>query len=382
VEHIAKAVGGWSLKNELNLQPWNWRQLGHLRAGRGCSGSAALPLLRTSVVHRSLIESCSMRSSRAQQQRFRVRTGFRRMNDLDLRVRQAAFLRIRQLVEVNGDLRSAEINAGFQFDGERVPFINPRRGIFKPWQMRHLLSVKTVFPKMGARVWYDDQREVRQQIYRGDDLIEYAFMGTDPNAADNRWLREAMESQVPIIYFLGVAPGLYQAFIPTYIVGWDAKRLKANLAFAVTASQVYPDSTIERRYALREVKQRLHQASFREAVIDAYGGRCAISGLPEARLLDAAHIVGDKHEELGQPVVPNGLPLSKIHHAAFDAHLLGVDPDFRIHVARRLLDKKDGPMLELLKSMHGQPLHLPARLRDHPDRDRLAARFDVFRGYE
>jgi len=25
---------------------------------------------------------------------------------------------------------------------------------------------------------------------------------------------------------------------------------------------------------------------------------------------------------LGQPVVPNGIPLSKIYHAAFDAHLI------------------------------------------------------------
>jgi putative restriction endonuclease len=35
-------------------------------------------------------------------------------------------------------------------------------------------------------------------------------------------------------------------------------------------------------------------------------------------LLDAAHIVADKDEQLGQPVVPNGIPLSKIHHAAFN----------------------------------------------------------------
>jgi hypothetical protein len=29
-------------------------------------------------------------------------------------------------------------------------------------------------------------------------------------------------------------------------------------------------------------------------------------------------------------VVPNGIPLSKIHHAAFDAHLIGIDPDYRL----------------------------------------------------
>src|SRR3546814_10664331 len=88
-----------------------------------------------------------------------------------------------------------------------------------------------------------------------------------------------------------------------------------------------PQDAGERRYALRTVKQRLHQASFREAVVTAYHGRCAISHLPEQRLLDAAHIVPDKHERLGQPVVPNGLPLSTLHHAAFDANLLGIDPE-------------------------------------------------------
>jgi len=42
----------------------------------------------------------------------------------------------------------------------------------------------------------------------------------------------------------------------------------------------------------------LHQASFRDAVLTAYGGRCAISRLPEPRLLDAAHIVVDADEHL------------------------------------------------------------------------------------
>ena len=139
-----------------------------------------------------------------------------------------------------------------------------------------------------------------------------------------------------------------------------------------------PETSAERRYALRAVKQRLHQASFREAVITAYNGRCALSGLPEPLLLDAAHIVDDKDERLGQPIVPNGLPLSKIHHAAFDAHLIGIDPDYRLHVSQRLLTRNDGPMLEALKGLDGGMIHLPGRLQDRPDRDRLAQRFDRF----
>jgi putative restriction endonuclease len=67
----------------------------------------------------------------------------------------------------------------------------------------------------------------------------------------------------------------------------------------------------------------------------------------------------------GQPVVSNGLPLTKIHHAAFDAHLIGVDPDFRIHVSDRLLEIRDGPFLELgLKGIVGQVIELPRRTED------------------
>jgi putative restriction endonuclease len=140
-----------------------------------------------------------------------------------------------------------------------------------------------------------------------------------------------------------------------------------------------PTDSPERRYALRSVKQRLHQATFRAAVIAAYDGRCALSGLPEPLLLDAAHIVADKDDLLGQPVVTNGIPLSKIHHAAFDAHLIGIDPDFRMHVSDRLLGQNDGPMLEALKQLNGRHIRLPGRTKDHPDKNRLAMRFERFK---
>ncbi len=247
--------------------------------------------------------------------------------------------------------------------------------------MQRLLSIRTVFPRPGAKVWYDDQRVVHSQIYDGDETVDYAFMGSDPEAAENRWLREAMENAVPIVYFLGVAPGYYKAILPVFIVGWDRLQLCAKVAFTQPGlfQARMPDTSAARRYALREVQQRLHQASFREAVISAYNGRCALSGLPESLLLDAAHIIEDKNEKFGQPIVQNGIPLSKIHHAAFDAHLIGIDPDFKIHVAERLLVQHDGPLLEALKHLHHGALHLPKRKRDHPDSERLAIRFEQFR---
>ena len=299
----------------------------------------------------------------------------------DTQIRMAAFDHVRQLGELHGHLTRKELSPGFIFKGKRIPLINPQRGIFKPRQMRYLLSIKTVFPRRGARIWYDDQREVHRQIFESDEAVDYAFMGQDPNAADNQWLREAFENQIPIIYFLGVAPGRYQALLPTFVSAWDGNALKARIVFGIfdQSELAVPQNAPERRYALRLVKQRIHQASFREAIITAYNGRCAFSGLPERRLLDAAHIISDKDEPLGQPIVPNGLPLSKTHHAAFDAHLIGVDPDYRIQVSMRLLDQHDGPMLEALKELDGLRLKLPDRTKDFPDRDRLALRFEYFK---
>lgn len=301
---------------------------------------------------------------------------------LDAAMRRTAFDHLRALSAGRDYVTSEELARGFEFNGERVPLVNPRRGIFKPRQMKYLLSIRTVFPKPGNKVWYDDQRKIHEAFYHGEEFVEYAFMGEAPEAADNRWLREAGEEQVPFAYFIGVAPGRFLAVCPSYVAKWNKTQLVAKIGFGEPAEYLtsqFGDDAPARRYALRVVKQRMHQASFREAVISAYGSRCAISGLPEPRLLDAAHIIEDQHEALGQPIVRNGLPLSKIHHATFDAHLIGIDPDFRIHISPRLLALKDGPVLEAIKGVEGKYIALPARLFDHPDRDRLAARFQKFK---
>lgn len=300
----------------------------------------------------------------------------------DIRMRSAAFEHLRRLNATHDYLSSWQLAEGFFFEGNRIPLVNPQRGIFKPRQMEHLLSIRTVFPKPGAKIWYDDQRHVHRQIYQSEDLVEYAFMGTNPDAADNRWLREACEQKIPIIYFIGIAPGRFLAQVPAFIAAWDRHALKAMVGFGQPAAHggaAFPDEQPARRYALSAVKQRLHQATFRQAVLTAYDGRCALTGLPEPMLLDAAHIISDKHEALGQPVVPNGLPLSKIHHAAFDAHLIGIDPDYCLRVSQRLMGQRDGPMLEALKQLDRHRIRLPARPRDLPDRDRLALRFSEFR---
>src|ERR1700682_5583155 len=167
--------------------------------------------------------------------------------NLDTLMRVAAFEHVRRLNEIHDHLTATELTPGFVFGGERIPLINPQRGIFKPQQMRFLLSIKTVFPKPGGKVWYDDQREAHLQIFEGDETIDYAFMGQDPDVADNRWLREAHENRIPIIYFLGIAPSRYLAMLPAFISGWGANALKARVAFGMPGQEatLRPENALE-----------------------------------------------------------------------------------------------------------------------------------------
>jgi putative restriction endonuclease len=123
---------------------------------------------------------------------------------------------------------------------------------------------------------------------------------------------------------------------------------------------------------------RVHQARFRGRVLPAYRDQCAVCRLKELRLLDAAHIIGDV-EDAGSATISNGLSLCTIHHRAFDNDLVGISPDYRVEVSRRLREDEDGPMLDLLKGFHEQPIVVPSRRAWIPDRERLALRYERFR---
>ena len=110
---------------------------------------------------------------------------------------QSAFDRVNQLATHDGVLTSEDLATEFEFGAQRIPLINPQRGSFQAAAVARLLSIKTVFPRRGARVWYDDQREAHRQICAGDDVVEYQFMGSDLNSADNRWFLDAMQRQIP-----------------------------------------------------------------------------------------------------------------------------------------------------------------------------------------
>jgi putative restriction endonuclease len=126
------------------------------------------------------------------------------------------------------------------------------------------------------------------------------------------------------------------------------------------------------------MKQRLHQPSFRARVISANETKCAICRLGHGRLLDAAHITPDS-EETSSTSVTNGLSLCKIHHTAYDINIVGIDPDYTVHIRPDILAEKDGPMLEHgIKEMDKAKLWVPSAAAEQPDQARLETRFQEF----
>jgi putative restriction endonuclease len=190
-----------------------------------------------------------------------------------------------------------------------------------------------------------------------------------------------MHRGLPLIWFFGVGSGLYLPTFPVVIVAEEREHLQFSID-AVTGGSLRPDSPLEktlRRYITVETKRRLHQPILRATVMRAYQTRCAVCALGHSRLLDAAHIVPDR-EEGGIAAVRNGLALCKIHHAALDASILGVRPDYVVEIRADLLDEIDGPMLKHgLQERHGQPLMVLPRARvERPDSSLLEQAYARF----
>lgn len=301
--------------------------------------------------------------------------------DSDWALRLAAFAHLTRLREHTGVVTLADLEQGFEFGGERIPLINSRRGIWRPRQLGAngaALSIVTTPLKPGKKPPYDDQ-------IASEDWFEYRYEGTEPGTWTNRAVRRAYELQRPLVYLYGVAPGLYDAVYPCYIVGDEPARLTFHVAADVaTYAPLSPDANpmqfeARREYETRSVKVRLHQRRFRELVVAAYRTQCTVCRLRRGELLDAAHILPDR-DERGRPEVPNGLALCKIHHAAFDTGILGIAPDYVIHIRGDVLEEHDGPMLlHGLQEMDRLPITPPSRAQLRPNPEYLAERFERFK---
>lgn len=270
-------------------------------------------------------------------------------------------------------ITKTELETGFSFKGKTLRLIASQQGIWRPastFQMRGVLSVVSKPNGPYEDLALDENRTV------------YKYMGTDPNHASNRALRQSYEEGIPFIFLRWLKPGVYLPLYQAYAVESNPEKLEVVIDYGLSpqtkGSGPYVPEEIAREYELRMVRQRVHQSKFRTQVIFAYKERCAICHLNHPELLDAAHIVPDKHE-LGVASVRNGLSLCKIHHTAYDKDFLGISPELKVRVNAKLLAEKDGPMLRHgIQDMHGSTINTPDQAKEKPDPELLDLRFQKF----
>lgn len=291
---------------------------------------------------------------------------------VDAELRSAIFAWLDTQTMIQDELTWAQLSRGFTFRGKPFALVT-QRGIRSVAGLQAAVAFTTTYTAPGGRPPYED-------VEGPDGLPRYKYRGTDPQLSDNRALRAAYQQGLPLVWFVGVESGVYLARYPVFVVGDEPDELQFSVALDeeqyVAAHSDLPGE-LRHRNVLRLTRLRLHQPVFRSQVLRAYRVRCAVCRLRHAQLLDAAHIQADAQG--GLPVVPNGLSMCKIHHAAYDAGIVGVAPDYTLRVRADVLEEVDGPMLRHgLQDLHGTRLELPRRVAERPDRDRLAERFAVF----
>ena len=300
------------------------------------------------------------------------------MVDVDHPVRMKAFDFLAEQIRLRGPvIPYTVLSQGFRFNDRRVPLLGPQ-GIFKPAVMSDMpLSITTAPLVPGKTPPYADE------IAEGGKIL-YRYRGSDIDHRDNVGLRRAWQTQAPLVYLHGIMRGHYLPAWPAYIVDDDPRSLTFTVAIdeehALVPAGAAPEVVGARReYVTRLVQQRVHQAGFRQRVIHAYQRTCSVCRLRHEELLDAAHILPDGHPA-GEPIVPNGIALCKLHHSAFDQDIIGIRPDLVIEVNRAVLEEVDGPMLvHGLQGFHDATVTVPRRREWRPRSDFLEERYELFR---
>lgn len=252
-----------------------------------------------------------------------------------------------------------------------VKFMAIRAGAPPPRQSDNIPSLPTLVSKALADAGYDLLRSVDNEWVAaavsgglGQVLVRASGDGvllamTDPAMAQRIGLEATAATNPPGMMGVGLARSAMQLY--------DALRVLHSL-------QEHPTPVLSARVELRlaaipetertrEVRQRVGQEVFREALMDLWEGRCAVSGIAfPSQLLRASHAKPWSLACDGERLDPfNGLLLSVHLDAMFDAGLISFSQEGGILCSSAL----DTETLRYFSISNGQKLrslnpgHLP-----------------------
>jgi WD40 repeat protein len=125
-----------------------------------------------------------------------------------------------------------------------------------------------------------------------------------------------------------------------------------------------------RQRIIASIVQRQGQSQFRQSLLEAYNGRCPITGCDVESALEAAHIIPYQGTETNH--LTNGLLLRADMHTLFDLHLLSIQPKtYEVVIVSSLLNT-------CYSNLKGKKLELPKSKENQPSQDALMKHYEAF----
>lgn len=260
---------------------------------------------------------------------------------------------------------------------------------------RYVLSIHSEGQK-----WYDD----KDVIYRQDGtwIFDYRAQAPkgDPRRAQsyNEDLMNCLRDGVPVGVMVKGSNG-YKILGLAYVEKYNSAMKMFTLHGPVNIETEDAGAFVEEEgslYTLDESDELLHwtdlderkvatyervvregQEKFREDVMAAYDGACALTGVTIPEVLQAAHI--DPYRGRHTQIVSNGILLRSDIHLLYDAQLLGIAPESHII---ELSDKLIGsPYERLAREIAGKGsrrLRIPQDPRLAPREELLSSHYKEF----
>ncbi|MBI2744609.1 MAG: HNH endonuclease [Burkholderiales bacterium] len=173
----------------------------------------------------------------------------------------------------------------------------------------------------------------------------------------------SLPSEAALAQWLRRAAALAQA-LPNQVVTAFEQQVQAEL-------KTMPQATANNTEVLRMVRQRVGQQTYRQALLDYWGGACAVTGVSTPQALRASHAKpwADCDTDAERLDVYNGFLLSANLDALFDSFMISFTDQGALVVAEQI-SSKDRQLLGVVPGMSLRWLsvnHLPY-LRAHRDR--------------
>lgn len=168
---------------------------------------------------------------------------------------------------------------------------------------------------------------------------------------------------------------------------WDAALMESEMLLANTKHTTIEklnrididDLPKEGKEKERMVKVRVNQSIFRTMIMAAYNYKCCVTGIDNADLLIASHIVPWSKDENNRLNPMNGLCLNALHDRAFDKGLITVSSlDYSIKVSSKLKTKNTVESIQQnFINIEGEIILLPDKFL--PSKELLKVHNDFFK---